>query len=128
MAQKFGSVSEKDISGSIVAEFATQFQEYVQSDCIIVGGGPSGLMAGRNLARAGKRVLIIERNNYLGGGFWIGGFLMNTVTIRRPGERILDELGIPYKALTENLWGPLVPMHVQSLLLRPVMVALSFSI
>jgi thiamine thiazole synthase len=104
VAQKFSPAGEKDISRAIVAEFAAQFQEYVESDCIIVGGGPSGLMAGRNLARAGKRVLIVERNNYIGGGFWIGGFLMNTVTIRHPGERILDELGIPYKAVNENLW------------------------
>ena len=103
MAQTFKPVGEKEISSAIVAEFAAQFQEYVESDCIIVGGGPSGLMAGRNLARKGKKVLIIERNNYIGGGFWIGGYLMNKVTIRRPGERILDELGIPYKAVSENL-------------------------
>ncbi len=103
MAQKFSPVGEKDISNAIVAEFAAQFQEYVESECIIIGAGPSGLMAGRNLARAGKKVLIVERNNYLGGGFWIGGYLMNKVTIRRPAERILDELGIPYKAVTENL-------------------------
>ncbi len=103
MAQKFSPVGEKDISSAIVAEFAIQFQEYVESDCIIIGGGPSGLMAGRNLARAGKKVLIVERNNYLGGGFWIGGYLMNKITIRRPGDRILDELGIPYKAVKENL-------------------------
>jgi thiamine thiazole synthase len=109
MSQKFSPVSEKDISSAIVSEFAAQFQEYVESDCIIVGGGSSGLMAGRNLARAGKKVLIVERNNYLGGGFWIGGFLMNTVTIRHPGERILDEIGIPYKALKENLWGAAGP-------------------
>ena len=103
MAQKFGPAGEKDISSAIVAEFAAQFQEYVESDCIIIGGGPSGLMAGRNLARAGRKVLIVERNNYLGGGFWIGGYLMNKVTIRHPGERILDELAIPYKAVSENL-------------------------
>ncbi len=109
MSQKFSPVSEKDISGAIVAEFAARFQEYVESDCIIIGGGPSGLMAGRNLARAGKNVLIVERNNYLGGGFWIGGFLMNTVTVRRPGERILEDLGIPYKAVKENLWGAIGP-------------------
>ena len=43
MAQKFGPVGEKDISSAIVAEFAAQFQEYVHSDCIVVGGGPNVL-------------------------------------------------------------------------------------
>ena len=104
MAEKFGPAGEKDITRAIVSEFATQFMEYVESDCIIVGGGPSGLMAGRSLAKVGKKVLIVERNNYLGGGFWIGGYLMNKVTVRHPGERILDELGIPYKAVNENLF------------------------
>ncbi len=28
---------------------------------------------------------------------------MNKVTIRHPGERVLDELGIPYKAVSEGL-------------------------
>jgi len=101
--EKFAPVGEKDITRAIITEFAKQFEEYVESDCIIIGAGPSGLMAGRNLARAGKKVLIVERNNYLGGGFWIGGYLMNKVTIRHPGERILDELDIPYKAVSENL-------------------------
>ncbi|MBA7626223.1 Thiamine thiazole synthase [subsurface metagenome] len=101
--EKFSPVGEKEITRAIVAEFAKQFQEYVESDCIIVGGGPSGLMAARNLARAGKKVLIVERNNYLGGGFWSGGYLMNKLTVRHPGERILDELDIPYKAVGKGL-------------------------
>ncbi len=102
--EKFSQVREKDITRAIVAEFAEQFQEYVESDCIIIGAGPSGLIAGRNLARAGKKVLIVERNNYLGGGFWIGGYLMNKITIRHPAERVLDELGIPYKTAVEGLF------------------------
>ena len=101
--EKFSPVGEKDITRAIVAEFTKQFEEYVESDCIIIGGGPSGLMAGRNLARAGKKVLIVERNNYIGGGFWIGGSLMNKVTVRHPGERALDELGIPYKEVISGL-------------------------
>ncbi|OGO19287.1 MAG: ribose 1,5-bisphosphate isomerase [Chloroflexi bacterium RBG_16_50_9] len=101
--EKFSPVGEKDVTRAIVTEFAKQFEEYVESDCIIVGAGPSGLMAGRNLARAGKKVLIIERNNYLGGGFWIGGYLMNKVTIRKPGDRVLDELDIPYKEISDGL-------------------------
>jgi len=103
MDKKFSPIGEKEVTRAIVGEFAAQFQEYVESDCIIVGGGPSGLMAGRNLTRAGKKVLIVERNNYIGGGFWIGGYLMNKVTVRHPAERILDELGIPYKEIRPGL-------------------------
>jgi len=101
--EKFSPVGEKDVTRAIVTEFAKQFEEYVESDCIIIGAGPSGLMAGRNLAKAGKKVLIVERNNYLGGGFWIGGYLMNKITVRHPAERILDELGIPYKEASKGL-------------------------
>ncbi len=102
--EKFSPVGEKDITRAIVSEFSKQFEEYVESDCIIIGGGPSGLMAGRNLAKAGKKILIVERNNYLGGGFWIGGYLMNKVTIRHPAERVLDELGVPYKEVSRGLF------------------------
>ncbi len=101
--EKFSPVEEKDVTRAIVREFTKQFEEYVESDCIIIGAGPSGLMAGRNLAKAGKKVLIVERNNYLGGGFWIGGYLMNKVTVRHPAERILDELDIPYKEVSKGL-------------------------
>ena len=101
--EKFSPAGEMEVTRAIVGEFAKQFNEYVESDCIIIGGGPSGLMAGRNLARAGKKVLIVERNNYIGGGFWIGGYLMNKVTVRHPAERILDELGIPYKEISKGL-------------------------
>ena len=101
--EKFSPSGEKEVTRAIVGEFAKQFNEYVESDCIIIGGGPSGLMAGRNLARAGKKVLIVERNNYIGGGFWIGGYLMNKITVRHPAERILDELGIPYKEASKGL-------------------------
>lgn len=101
--EKFTPVGEKDVTRAIVTEFAKQFQEYVESDCVIIGAGPSGLMAGRSLAKAGKKVLIIERNNYLGGGFWIGGYLMNKVTVRHPADKVLDELGIPYDEVSKGL-------------------------
>ena len=100
----FSPVGEKEVTRAIVAEFSKQFLEYVESDCIIVGSGPSGLMAGRELAKEGFKVLIVERNNYLGGGFWIGGYLMNKITVREPAQEVLTELGIPFVKVSEGLY------------------------
>lgn len=100
----FAPVGEKEVTRAIVDSFLKQFSEYVESDCIIVGAGPSGLMAGKELASKGVKTLIIERNNYLGGGFWIGGYLMNKITVRDPGQEVLAELGIPFDKVSEGLF------------------------
>jgi len=100
----FSSVGEKEVTRAIVNEFSKQFSEYAESDVIIIGAGPSGLMAGKELALTGLKVLIVERNNYLGGGFWIGGYLMNKLTVRAPAEEILKELGVPYKETNPGLF------------------------
>jgi thiazole biosynthesis enzyme len=99
----FAHVKESQISRAIVEEFYSWFNEYITSDVIIVGAGPSGLIAARELANSGLKTLIIESNNYIGGGFWIGGYFMNTLTFRSPGEEILDELKIPYKEFEKGL-------------------------
>src|SRR3989338_9139512 len=106
MANKklFAKVGEKEVTRAIVDEFAKQFREYVESDCVIIGAGHSGLMAGRELGKKKVKVLIVERNNYLGGGFWIGGYLMNKLTVRAPGEEVLKELGVPYIEYTKGLY------------------------
>lgn len=100
----FQKVTEAQISKAIVGEFTKWFEDYIISDVIIVGGGPSGLMAARGLASQGVKTLIVESNNYLGGGFWIGGYLMNTLTFRAPAQEILAQLNIPHKEVSEGLF------------------------
>ena len=100
----FHPVRERGVTTAIVSSFLRQFEENVSSDVIIVGAGPSGLMAGKELSAAGLKVVIIERNNYLGGGFWIGGYFMNKVTLRAPAQEILEELDVPYQPASEGLY------------------------
>ncbi|MGC8580614.1 MAG: sulfide-dependent adenosine diphosphate thiazole synthase [bacterium] len=100
----FANVTEADITKAIARSYLKQLEEYAQCDVVIVGAGPSGLMAGAELSRLGLKTLIVERNNYLGGGFWIGGYLMNKVTLREPGQEILKELNVPYEEAGEGLY------------------------
>ncbi|UCE36671.1 MAG: thiazole biosynthesis protein [Thermoplasmata archaeon] len=100
----FEKATESQVTRAIVENFSKQFLEYAESDVIIIGAGPSGLMAAKELSQKGVKTLLIERNNYLGGGFWIGGYLMNKVTVRAPAHEILDELGIPYEKVNEGLF------------------------
>lgn len=109
MAKIFSDTSEKEITRTIAQMFNETMNEYVDSDVIIIGAGPAGLTAGRELARAGVRTLIVEQNNYLGGGYWVGGYMMNPVTVRAPAQKVWDELGVPYRKISDGLyatWGP----------------------
>jgi thiamine thiazole synthase len=100
----FKQITESKITRAIVGEFNRWFQDYIVSDVIVVGAGPSGLMAARDLAGAGFKTLIVESNNYIGGGFWVGGYFMNTLTFRAPADKILDELKIPYQKVEDGLF------------------------
>lgn len=100
----FSRASEKEVTRAILRAFAEELDDYADCDVIIVGAGPSGLVAGRDLSKAGRRVLLIERNNYLGGGFWLGGYLMNKVTVREPAQEILDEIGVPLTKAQDGLY------------------------
>jgi thiazole biosynthesis enzyme len=109
MAKIFADVQEKEITRTIATMFNETIAEYADSEVIIIGAGPAGLTAGRDLGKMGVRTLIIEQNNYIGGGYWVGGYMMNAVTIRAPAQKIWDELGVPYRKINEGLyasWGP----------------------
>jgi thiazole biosynthesis enzyme len=107
----FHPVEEKDVTRAIAGSFLRQLHEYAECDAIIVGGGPAGLIAARDLCAGGKKTLIVERNNYLGGGFWIGGYFMNKLTLRDPSQKVLDELGVPYEQYSDGMYTADAP-HV----------------
>jgi sulfide-dependent adenosine diphosphate thiazole synthase len=112
----FTDVREVEITRAIADEFHSVLIDRAESDVIIIGAGPAGLTAGRELSIMGFKVLIIEQNNYLGGGYWLGGYMMNPVTVREPAQKIWDELGIPYKKIQDGLYLTPGPHAVSKLI------------
>ncbi len=62
-------LAEAQITQGKVGNFLNDFMDYIMNDVIIIGGGPSGLTTAIDLASKGFKTLIVESNNYLGGGF-----------------------------------------------------------
>lgn len=112
----FTEVREVEITRAIADEFHSVLMDRAESDVIIIGAGPAGLTASRELSNRGFKVLVIEQNNYLGGGYWLGGYMMNPVTVREPAQKIWDELGIPYKKVGNGLYLTPGPHAVSKLI------------
>ncbi|CAD6515292.1 putative ribose 1,5-bisphosphate isomerase [metagenome] len=112
----FTDVSEVEITRAIANEWHAVLIDRAQSDVIIIGAGPAGLTASRDLSNMGFKVLVVEQNNYLGGGYWLGGYMMNPVTVREPAQKIWDELGVPYKKVSEGLYLTPGPHAVSKLI------------
>ena len=93
-SREINPLREADITRSIAKEFYKQFEQLAESDVIIIGAGPSGLVCARELALHGYKTLIVEQMNHLGGGFWSGGYLMNKAAIASPAHEMLVKLGV----------------------------------
>ncbi|MCY0903066.1 MAG: aminoacetone oxidase family FAD-binding enzyme, partial [Firmicutes bacterium] len=63
-----------------------------EADVVVIGGGPAGLMACVGAARAGARVMLLEKGDRLGRKLLISGGGRCNVTNARGIEHILDNI------------------------------------
>lgn len=90
-------LDETVISKAIVESYLKDLLNYIESEVIIGGGGPSGLCAGYYLAKKGIKTVLFESALKLGGGMPGGGIMFNKIVVQKQGLEILEEFNIRYK-------------------------------
>jgi len=113
-------LNEVVISKAIIDRYYTKLMDCLESEVAIVGGGPSGLVAGYCLAKGGKRVSLFERKLSIGGGMWGGGMMFNEIVVQGEALRILDELDVTYRKYQEDYYTADSVETVASLISRAV--------
>lgn len=102
------NISDTEVTRLIMRDYFDMLQSSIESDVIIVGGGPSGLVAGYTLADRGRKVVIMEKRISPGGGIWGGGKGFNRVVLEREVEYILKEISISASEMDGYLVVPSV--------------------
>jgi thiamine thiazole synthase len=87
---------ENFISSAILKKYFEKLEDCLYLDSAVVGAGPSGLVAAKYLADAGKKVALFERKLAPGGGTWGGGMLFNEAVVQKEALPILDDFNISY--------------------------------
>ena len=88
------NISDLEVSRLILRDYFDALEDSLESDVIIVGGGPSGLVAGYTLAEQGKKVAVMEKKLSPGGGIWGGGKGFNRVVLEREVADVLREIDV----------------------------------
>jgi len=101
---KFAPVRESQVSRAMTSRYFRDLDIYAESDIVIIGAGSCGLSAAYVLgkARPDLKIALIEASVSPGGGAWLGGQLFSAMVLRKPADRFLDDLGVPYEQDTSN--------------------------
>ncbi len=90
-------LNEVIITKAIIDDYTREFLANLETDVVIVGAGPSGLVASYYLAIKDIRVTIFEKKLSVGGGMLGGGMMFNRIVVQEAGREILEDFDISYK-------------------------------
>ncbi len=96
---------EIDITRGIIENHVADMMDSLRSDVVIVGAGPSGLVAGGYLAERGISVTILEKKLSPGGGIWGGGMGYKYVITQEEAKGVLDDFDIPSRPFEKGLYA-----------------------
>lgn len=88
------TLDEVEVTRMILNRFYREFSSSLETDVVIVGGGPSALVAARHLAKGGIRTVVFERKLSPGGGMWGGGMNFPVIVVQEEGKEELIEVGV----------------------------------
>ncbi len=95
---------EIDITRGIVENHVESLYRSLESDVVIVGAGPSGLVAAGYLAEKGFNITILEKRLAPGGGIWGGGMGYKYVIIQKEAKDVLEDFGIPSRPYQDSYY------------------------
>lgn len=106
MAIKIKEVDEAEITRAIVKTASEEWlRDFSETDAIIVGAGPSGLVASIYLAKAGLRTLVLERRLSFGGGIGGGGMMFHKIVVQEPAASLLSgEIGCKLDKVSDGVY------------------------
>lgn len=95
----FEPIRESQVARAMYKRYFKDLDNYAESDIVIVGAGSCGLSAAYTLAKARPdlKIAIVEAGVAPGGGAWLGGQLFSAMIMRKPADKFLSDLGIPFE-------------------------------
>lgn len=96
---KFAPIREATVSRAMTKRYFADMDTYAEADVVIVGAGSAGLSCAYELSKIAPdtKIAIIEQSVSPGGGAWLGGQLFSAMVVRKPANKILDELKVAYE-------------------------------
>ena len=95
-------LNETTVSNAILSSYFSKFRDALDLDVAIVGAGPSGIVAGHYLAKAGKKVALFEKKLGIGGGMLGGGMMFNEIVLQDEALEIAAEFGVRTRPFAEG--------------------------